>query len=139
MRGVLFEVALLALVAVGSTAMNAGLQALAMGDGMPEVLSWLVTAIVPAVLFVVLIACEVRTWRAVVDVCGGSEAVDATTKVVLGVALWLVGGVPQAVLTIMQGIDAGLDVAALQVPILQVLVPVALMVVAWFRLRDRRA
>ena len=138
MKGAFFEAMLLAAVAIGSTALNQMAQTwLAAGD-VPQVIAWLVAGLVPAVLFVALVACEVRTWRAVVDVAGGSDAVDATTKVILGFGLWLVGGIPQATLAIVDGLLASAGAAELQVPILQVLVPIVLMVVAWLRMRVAR-
>ena len=139
MKGAFFEAMLLAAVAIGSTALNEMEQAWFATGGMPQAIAWIAAGLVPAVLFVALLACEVRTWRAVVDVAGGSEAVDVTTKVVLGFGLWLVGGMPQAALAIADGLLTGAGTAELQVPILQVLVPFMLLLVVWFRLgADRR-
>lgn len=129
----------LAAAALGNAALSALLDVtvgmFGVADG--EVAS-LVALAVSAVLVVLLVVCEVRAYRALIAACVAREdEPEMSDKILLGAALWFVGGLPQCIVSLVReaaGVAAPL--ADPQTLLIQLGISLVLAFLAWGRFRS---
>ena len=80
-----------------------------------------------------VIAFEVRAYRALIGACANEP--EMGDKVLLGAALWFLGGLPQAFVTLLRTVTITGAVDAKQT-LIQIGVTLALTLLAWPRYRD---
>ena len=80
-----------------------------------------------------LIAFEVRAYRALIGAC--ADGPEMSDKVLLGAALWFLGGLPQAIVALLRTVAFTGTVDAKQT-LIQIGVTLALTLLAWPRYRD---